>query len=80
MMKKLALSVMFLAAFAVSAHAACVAEYKASRGSPPKFTYGVVQLPEGVCTEAAAMPIVRAELSRQAQDWKQIRIVSIQER
>ena len=80
MMKQLALSVMFLAGLAVSAQAVCVAEYKASRGSPPKFTYGVVQLPEGVCTEAAAMPIVRAELSRQAQDWKQIRIVSIQER
>lgn len=80
MMKQIALSLAFFAAFAVTAEAACVAEYKASRGSPPKFTYGTVQLPEGICTEAAAMPYVQAELAKQAQDWKQIRIVSIQER
>ncbi len=65
-------------ALAGPAAAACVAEYKASRGSPPKFTYGTIVLPEGICTIPEAMVIVRAKLNREARDWNRVQIVSIQ--
>lgn len=65
-------------ALAAPASAACVAEYKASRGSPPKFSYGTIVLPEGVCTVPEAMVVVRAQLNREARDWNRVQIVSIQ--
>ncbi len=65
-------------ALAAPAAAACVAEYKASRGSPPKFTHGTIVLPEGVCTVPEALVIVRAQLNNEARDWNRVQIVSIQ--
>ncbi len=44
------LAVLFAAAFAAPANAACYADYKAKRENPLKLHYGVVQIDISPCT------------------------------
>lgn len=73
-MKKLAL-ITLLAFAALPAHAACRAEYKATRDNPLQLDYGFVTLPDGVCTVAEAEPYVRATLAERG--WTLEKILSV---
>ncbi len=57
-LKTLALAAL-LASFALTAQAACFADYKAKRNDPLQLHYGVIELPDTACgsDEAAAAQI-----------------------
>lgn len=57
------------------AAADCFADYKAKRDKPLKLHYGVIALPEAVCTDPVA---ARAEIAARigAEGWKLLTVVS----
>ncbi|RVV98079.1 hypothetical protein EKE94_11505 [Mesobaculum littorinae] len=61
---------------AAAAPAACYADYKAKRdGGPLQLHYGVIELPQNLCNDAAAR---RAEIERRlaADGWTLLSVVS----
>jgi hypothetical protein len=74
---RLKLPILTLAAMvmlAVPAHAACFAEYRASRQNPVQLAYGVAQIPGGNCSAQAAAQYLQSRLSRSG--WTLQNIVS----
>ncbi|MCB1387756.1 MAG: hypothetical protein KDK12_01150 [Rhodobacteraceae bacterium] len=63
-LKKPILAFAALVALAAPAHAACYAEYRASRQNPVQLAYGVAQIPGGSCSAQAASQYLQSRLSR----------------
>ena len=65
-----------LLAAAPAAHAACYADYKAKRGNPVQFDYGIVQLSDAACSNRGrAEQEVAQKISRDG--WQLLNVVSI---
>ena len=65
-----------LLASAPAAHAACYADYKAKRGNPVQFDYGIVQLSDAACSNRGrAEQEVAQKISRDG--WQLLNVVSI---
>ena len=62
--------------FASQAGAACYADYKAKKESPLQLHYGVVQIPDGICSNNAA---IKQNISNRisADGWKLLNVLSI---
>lgn len=65
-----------LALSAVSAQAACYADYKAKRDNPLRLHYGVVELPDNACSSrGAAERTVSQKIRRDG--WELLNVMSI---
>lgn len=65
-----------LLATAPAAHAACYADYKAKRGNPVQFDYGIVRLSDGACNNRGrAEQEVAQKIS--GDGWQLLNVVSI---
>ncbi|MDA0221778.1 MAG: hypothetical protein O3A08_00055 [Proteobacteria bacterium] len=61
---------------ASQAGAECYADYKAKKESPLQLHYGVVQIPDGICSNNAA---IKQNISNRisADGWKLLNVLSI---
>lgn len=67
---------LILALFGQAASAACYADYKAKRGDPVEYSYGVIELSDALCSDkGAASEEVAARL--QAAGWQLLKLQSI---
>ena len=75
-MKKLALILSIITLAAGSAQASCYADYKAKRDNPLRLHYGVIELPDAVCSD---MNAASAEIARRvgAGGWTFLNVLSI---
>lgn len=60
---------------AAPAAAGCQAEYKAKQDNPLRLDYGVIDVPDNQCTQAAAQDYVRNVLA--ARGWILLSILSV---
>lgn len=75
-MRRTAIALLVFAASAVSAEAACYADYKAKRDDPLRLHYGVIELPDPACqSRAAAEEAARPRLARAG--WELLNVVGI---
>lgn len=59
-----------------SAEAACYADYKAKRDNPLQLHYGVIEIPDAVCSDtAAATPEIAKILT--SENWQLLRVLSV---
>ncbi len=75
-MKKLVLPTLLLGLLAGPASAACYADYKAKRDGPLRLHYGVIALPDSVCSDRAAM---RAYIENRIRNdnWELLNVLSV---
>jgi hypothetical protein len=64
-----------LAWLAGPAVAACYADYRAQKSDPFGLHYGVIEIPESACSEAAAAPVVAERIA--AEDWELLQVISV---
>ena len=57
------------------AAAACYADYRAQTSDPFGLHYGVIEIPESACTEAAAAPVVAERIA--AEGWELLELISV---
>ncbi len=75
-MTRTLLATLALAAFATAADAACFADYKAKKDGPLRLHYGVVQLPDGACSNRGqAESIVRDKVAQGG--WTLLNVMSV---
>ena len=75
-MKTLLLSTLFLIVVASSASAECYADYKAKRDDPLRLHYGVIKVPDGMCSDrSAAAKYIETQLKKS--DWTLLSVLSI---
>lgn len=69
---------LLLALLAAPAHAACYADYKASRADPLRLHYGVIELPDAACDdpEAAAAEVAR-RLEAGGDGWGLLEVMGV---
>lgn len=77
-MKRMILSLAFMACLPAAAQAACYAEYKAKQDSPLRLHYGIMQVDSGGCpSRASARNIVATRLGTAG--WTLLNVVSLSE-
>jgi len=78
MMKAMKISMLALVVLLIAntANAACFADYKAKRDKPLRLHYGIIELPDAVCGDAA---LTRAEIQKRIAkgDWQLLNVLSI---
>ena len=75
-MTRIALALVVSLVTALSAEAACYADYKAKRDNPLRLHYGVMELPDPACqSRAAAEDAARPRLAREG--WELLNVVGI---
>ncbi|EAR50490.1 hypothetical protein OG2516_09605 [Oceanicola granulosus HTCC2516] len=73
-MKRLILSLTFLAAFASAASAECYADYKAKQDDPLRLQYGVAQI-DGPCTVGDANEELVSRLADEG--WQLLEVLDV---
>lgn len=72
-MKSITLAAM-LSGIAMTANAACYADYKAKRDTPLQLHYGVIQLPDAACASGGAAAQISARIA--ADGWLLLNVLS----
>ena len=60
---------------ALPASAACYADYKAKRGEPVQYLYGVAELSDDDCSREAAAPEIAGRIARDG--WELLSVMSV---
>ncbi len=71
--KSIALAALFSGA-AMTAQAACYADYKAKRDNPLQLHYGVIELPDAACTSGGAAAQISARIA--VDGWLLLNVLS----
>jgi len=73
---KISLAALLVLLLAAPANAACFADYKAKRDKPLRLHYGIIELPDAVCGDAA---LTRAEIQKRIAKgkWQLLNVLSI---
>jgi hypothetical protein len=64
-----------LAVFAGPAAAACYADYRAQKTNPLDLHYGVIQVPDDVCSVSAAAPVIAGRIA--SDGWQLLQVISV---
>ena len=70
------IAALLLATSASTAQAACYADYKAKKDNPLQLHYGVIQVPDAVCSRGrSAASVIAPRLAKQG--WTLLNVLSV---